>query len=98
LDPDGACKFIFELDRGTERGDRLEGKVFSFDPVFHGDGTPDALIFLFPTEHREHWARRRLHLPVRMVIATSYRELCESDPLGQPGSRSRVNGVFHWSN
>lgn len=81
--PDGTCTFLFELDRGTERGDRLEGKVFSYAPVFRGDDAPDALLFLFPTKERERWARRKLELPVRIVIATSYAELYEGDPLGR---------------
>lgn len=81
--PDETCTFLLELDRGTERGDRLEAKVFSYAPVFRGDDTPDALLFLFPTAERERWARRRLDLPVRIVIATSFRELYEGDPLGR---------------
>lgn len=81
--PDGTCTFLFELDRGTERGDRLESKLFSHAPVFRGDDAPDALLFLFPTAERERWARRKLDVPVGIVIATSYRELYEGDPLGR---------------
>jgi hypothetical protein len=29
------------------------------------------------------WARRKLDVPVGIVIATSYRELYEADPLGR---------------
>jgi hypothetical protein len=94
----GTCTFLFELDRGTERGDRLESKAFSYAPLFRGEDAPDAFLFLFPTEERERWARRKLRVPLRIVIATSQRALHEADPLGRVwlpvGAERRTSFLF----
>ncbi|MPZ15541.1 MAG: hypothetical protein GEU73_14165 [Chloroflexi bacterium] len=80
--PTGTCRFVLELDRGTERGDRLSHKLHQYQLIGGSDDSPDALIFLFPSLDREVNARRHLNVPTGMSVATSHPELFEGDPLG----------------
>jgi hypothetical protein len=81
--PDGYCSFVLELDRGTERGERLSSKLDQYRLITGHADTPDVLLFLFPSFNREVNARRSLDVPIGMQVATSYRELFEADPLGE---------------
>lgn len=89
--PDGRCSFILELDRGTERGSRLEEKSDGYSHIAYlndldkGVGrrpSVDVLLFLFPSAKRELSARRHLITYRGLPIATSHRMLHENDPLG----------------
>jgi len=81
--PEKLCSFALELDRGTERGDRLATKLYQYQLIAGNDDSPDALLFLFPSFDREVNARRSLDIPVGIQVATSHRELFEEDPLGE---------------
>jgi len=77
------CTFLLELDRGTERGDRLRRKLLSYGRLGRRRDAPDAILFHFPSEERERRARQKLDIDIRLRIATSHRDLFEADPLGQ---------------
>ena len=78
-----SCTFFFELDRGTERGDRLVDKVRSYEWFVHvKKGVAQSLLFLFPTEDRERRAREKLDPIPGLVIATTYRDKFYGEPLG----------------
>lgn len=81
--PERPCSFTLELDRGTERGDRLATKLYQYQLIAGHDDSPDALLFLFPSFDREVNARRRLDVPIRMQVATSHSQLFQGDPLGE---------------
>lgn len=78
-----SCTFLLELDRGTERGDRLRRKLLSYGRLGRRRDKPDAIIFLFPSEKREKAARPKLEIDIGMEIATSYRDLHEAEPLAR---------------
>ena len=78
-----SCTFLLELDRGTERGDRLRRKLLSYGRLGRRRDKPDAIIFLFPSEKREKTARPKLEIDIGMEIATSCRELHEAEPLAR---------------
>lgn len=89
--PSGSCSFFLELDRGTERGDRLAAKIKDYDgPViqrrrhnsFRNIKTADVLLFLFPSESRELHARQHLSSFEHLCVATSHRAMHEGDALG----------------
>jgi hypothetical protein len=89
--PWGSCSFFLELDRGTERGGRLDAKIKDYDvPVrerrrlnsIAGTKTADVLLFLFPSENRELHARRHLLSFQHLCVATSHRAMHETDALG----------------
>jgi hypothetical protein len=73
---------MLELDRGTERGDRLSNKLHQYRLIAGSEDSPDAIVFLFPSLDREVNARRQLNAPTGMKVATCHRELFEGDPLG----------------
>jgi hypothetical protein len=76
------CTFALELDRGTERGDRLRHKVLSYGRLARRKEAPDALVFLFPSEKRERYAQPKLRVNLDIRVVTSHRELFYADPLG----------------
>lgn len=78
----GACTFLLELDRGTERGDRLAQKLPYYRRFARMQMGPDALLFLFPSLAREMRARRTLEPIEGIVVATSHRPAFNEDPLG----------------
>jgi hypothetical protein len=75
-----SCRFILELDRGTERGDRLSHKLQRYRLIAGHDDAPESLLFLFPTLTREINARRSLDIAIGLQVATSHRELFEETP------------------
>jgi Replication-relaxation len=77
------CTFLLELDRGTERGDRLRRKLLSYGRLGRRREKPDAIVFIFPSEKRERAARSKLELDIGIRVATSHRELHEANPLGR---------------
>lgn len=80
--PADKVAFFLEVDRGTERGDRLTDKLKGYEYVARLKLGPGVLLFLFPSAARELNARGKLHLVDNLLIATSHRELHEADPLG----------------
>jgi len=74
--------FLLELDRGTERGHRLGDKLAHYRSFSAMRLGPQALLFLFPSFERELHARRSLEPIEDLIVATSYREAYEDDPLG----------------
>lgn len=89
--PEGRCSFILELDRGTERGNRLEEKSDGYSHIAYLNSldrdvgrrpTVDAVLFFFPSAERERSARTHLVSHRGLPVATSHRELHENDPLG----------------
>jgi Replication-relaxation len=73
--------FLLELDRGSERGDRLADKLAPYRRFAAMRLGPEALLFLFSSFERELHARRSLEPIEGLVVATSYRDAYESDPL-----------------
>lgn len=79
----GSCTFLFELDRGTERGDRLSEKLRSYEWFARiKKDTADAVLFLFPGHQREARARQKLDPFPGLVVATTHEEAFYGDPLG----------------
>jgi hypothetical protein len=78
-----SCSFLLELDRGTERGDRLRRKLLSYGRLGRRREKPDAIVFIFPSERRESAARSKLELDIGIRVATSHRDLHEANPLGR---------------
>jgi hypothetical protein len=77
------CRFLLELDRGTERGPRLADKLEAYAWFARVEpDAADAVVFLFPTPEREVAARDRLSAVPDLCVATSTRELFYRDPLG----------------
>ena len=79
-----SCTFFLELDRGTERGDRLPEKLRSYE--WFASLNPDlceTLLFLFPTATREIYARKRLAPIQGLVVATAHRTQFAEDPLAR---------------
>jgi len=78
-----SCTFWFELDRGTERGDRLPNKLRSYAWFVRiKKDTADAVLFLFPGHEREVRARRTLDPIPGLVVATTHTETFYRQPLG----------------
>jgi hypothetical protein len=77
------CTFLFELDRGTERGDRLRRKLLSYARLGRRRDAPDAILFHFASEKRERSARQKLDIDIRLRVATTHRELYDRDPLAR---------------
>jgi hypothetical protein len=73
---------LLELDRGTERGHRLAEKLAFYGRFGAMRLGSDALLFLFPSLERELRARRALEPVEGLIVATSYRDEYEDDPLG----------------
>lgn len=78
-----SCTFLLELDRGTERGDRLRRKLLSYGRLGRRREKPDAIVFVFPTEKREATARSKLDIDIGIQVATSYGELHNANPLAR---------------
>ena len=78
----GSVTFLLELDRGTERGQRLAEKLVFYRRFGSMRLGPEVLLFLFPSLDRELHARRALESVEGLSVATSYREAYELDPLG----------------
>ncbi|MGH2818641.1 MAG: replication-relaxation family protein, partial [Actinomycetota bacterium] len=78
-----SCTFLLELDRGTERGDRLRRKLLSYGRLGRRREKPDAIMFLFHSERRERAARSKLELDIGIRVATSHRDLHEANPLAR---------------
>jgi hypothetical protein len=76
------CTFLLELDRGTERGDRLRRKLLSYARLGRRRDAPEAIVFLFPSELRERHARPKLDIDIGIPVATSAKDIFYSDPLG----------------
>ncbi len=98
--PSESCSFILELDRGTERGDRLTDKSKKYAWMARRNRSPkgeggrpdiDAVLYAFPSARRELSARDRLVAWDGLPVVTSHREPHESDPLGRNWS------PIHWS-
>jgi hypothetical protein len=79
--PETDLRFFLELDRGTERCSPLEQKLTRYARVARFPDTPEALLFLFPTERREAEARRVL-FNCGMLVLTGTRALAGENPLG----------------
>jgi hypothetical protein len=70
-DGDRQVGFLLEYDRGTERLDRLAGKIRDYERLAHT--YPDAavvVLFVFPSPAREASARLLLRSPSVMVATT----------------------------
>lgn len=89
--PSGRCSFLLELDRGTERGNRLADKLEDYKWVSNekhqarlveGNSFPDVLLFMFPSEKRERHARQHLFSFTNLCVATSHRKLHDLDAFG----------------
>jgi hypothetical protein len=90
--PSGRCSFLLELDRGTERGNRLTDKLEDYKWVSNDkhharrpediNSLPDVVLFMFPSENRERHARRHLYSFTNLCVATSHRKLHDRDPFG----------------
>lgn len=78
-----SCTFLLELDRGTERGDRLRRKLLSYGRLGRRREKPNAIVFLFHTERRERATRAKLELDIGIRVTTSHRDLHEANPLGR---------------
>jgi predicted transcriptional regulator len=74
--------FFLEYDRGTENHDQLERKIDRYRLVGRTAVRPDALLFVFPSEHRERQARRALIGAGGLTVATTKRHHALRDPLG----------------
>lgn len=72
--------FFFELDRGTESGGLLEGKMIGYRRVTVIDDLPKLLLFCFPSPRRERFARRILSTGT-VALATSSLSWHIEDPL-----------------
>lgn len=87
--------FLVELDRGTERGDRLRRKLVFYARLAGRSEAPDAIWFLFPGERRERSSTSKLRIKIGIPVLTSHRELFYADPLGPVwlpvGSERRVS-------
>jgi hypothetical protein len=73
---------LLELDRGTERGDRLRRKLVFYARLAGRSEAPDAIAFLFPGEKRERSSAPKLRIDIGIPVLTSHRELYFADPLG----------------
>lgn len=81
---EATCSFFFELDRGTERGNRLTNKLTAYEWFTRiNPGTADALLFLFPSPEREFHARAKLAPIGGLEIATSHQDLFYRAPIGR---------------
>lgn len=80
--PKGSVTFLLELDRGTERGQRLAEKLAYYRRFGAMRLGPEALLFLFPSFERELKAQRALEQVEGLIVATSHRDAYEADPLG----------------
>ncbi len=79
-----SSSFFLELDRGTERGERLPNKMRSYAWLARvNPGAADAVLFLFPTPEREIRARERLGDVSPFTLATSHANAFDDDPLGR---------------
>lgn len=78
----GSVTFLLELDRGTERGQRLAEKLAYYRRFGAMRLGPEALLFLFPSLERELQARRSLEPVEGLTVATSHRSAYEVGPLG----------------
>lgn len=94
--PSRRCSFLLELDRGTERGNRLADKLEDYKWVskHHAslakkNSLPDVLLFLFPSKNRERHARRHLFSLSNLCVATSHKGLHEGDPFGSNWAPAR---------
>ena len=96
----GSCTFLLELDRGTERGDRLAEKLAFYRRFAAMRLGPHALLFMFPSYERELHARRSLEPshaskqggavrcdPSGLEWCTASRGRARSRSGGLPGSR-----------
>ena len=101
--PKGKCSFLVELDRGTERGNRLTAKLEGYKDISHDkarlrrldkDHLPDVVLFMFPSANRERHARRHLHSFTNLCVATCYRSLHECDPFGGNWAPAQWSGPF----
>lgn len=90
--PGASCSFLLELDRGTERGERLTEKSRKYVLVARRNlydlrrGEPprvDVVLYLFPSARRELSARERIEAWMGLPVVTSHRALHERDPLGR---------------
>jgi len=87
--PSGESAFLLEVDRGTERGNRLGERLESYEHFADqlewysriDKSWPSLLLFAFPSARREHYARSKLRIG-QLHVATSHRALHEADPLG----------------
>src|ERR1019366_10714955 len=57
---DTSLPFLLEYDNGTERLERLAGKLPGYAGLAAAAGHPNWVLFTFPTPRREHDARRVL--------------------------------------
>ena len=81
-DVNGSCTFLLELDRGTERGDRLPEKLRSYEWYARiKRDTADAVVFLCPGPEREVRARANLDPIPGLAVATTHVEAFYQDPL-----------------
>lgn len=74
--------FFLELDRGTESDRRrLEEKIRDYQNVAASPDCADSLLFCFPTEKRERFAREAL-VGSGVPVATATRDRHHGEPLG----------------
>jgi hypothetical protein len=78
---DSEISFFLEYDRGTENHGQLEAKIDRYRLVGKTDRAEDALLFVFPSAAREHYARRAL-IGAGVPVATAVRADTLCDPLG----------------
>jgi predicted transcriptional regulator len=78
---DREISFFLEYDRGTENHDQLANKTYRYRLVGRTVTSEDALLFVFPSAVREHYARSAL-VGASVPVATAVRPHALRDPLG----------------
>jgi len=92
---DTSLPFLLEYDNGTERLERLAGKLGGYARLAAAAGHPNWVLFTFPTPRREHEARRVL-AKRGVPVATASRSLGAApdaaiwSPVGSDGPRLRL--------
>jgi Replication-relaxation len=80
---DRLIAFWFELDRGSEAHDRLEGKMQGYgQPRLKPETLPHSVLFCFPSDLREARAREALRDLPEITVATTTLERHRRNPLG----------------
>jgi hypothetical protein len=77
-----ALDFFLEMDRGTEWSRQLRDKVIDYEEASVSRHLPRVVLFCFPNERRERFARGALE-SARITIATGLLGSHLEDPLGR---------------
>jgi hypothetical protein len=80
LGEDWSVDFFLEMDRGTESADRLRNKIIDYEEASVSRHLPRVVLFCFPNERRERFARSALE-SAKLSVATGILESHLRDPL-----------------